>query len=201
MKKGYKFQSSDADWSDPFPTVSMRTDRDDFWMDAITGVVDKEKGEGLASIGVTSPCFTPSAASSADPASFQRVPLPADEQAERRALGHSSRIYDVLRLQHAPAREGEGLATYQEGGDTYAHHAWSTQPAGSDKTVQALERAQAYFESAGWAVRHVPTATGAPALLARNAADGTVSQLAPSVDGTLRVGVTTPVVGPGVTTA
>ncbi|WP_189978688.1 hypothetical protein [Streptomyces capoamus] len=63
VKRGYAFQSSDADWNDPYPTVSMRTERDDFWMDAITGVMDKEKGTGVASLGVTSPCFRPGDAS------------------------------------------------------------------------------------------------------------------------------------------
>lgn len=60
VKRGYRFQSSDADWNDPYPTVSMRTEPDDFWMDAITGVLDKEKGTGVPSLGVTSPCFRPS---------------------------------------------------------------------------------------------------------------------------------------------
>ncbi|MGW7637482.1 hypothetical protein [Streptomyces decoyicus] len=60
-KHGYKFQSADADgdWSDPFPSVDMRTEPDDFWMGAVTGVMDRQKGEGLAAITVTSPCFLP----------------------------------------------------------------------------------------------------------------------------------------------
>ncbi|MFI1365753.1 hypothetical protein [Streptomyces griseochromogenes] len=57
VKHGYKFQDSDGDWSDPFPSVDMRTPSDDFWMTVLTGVVDKAKGEGLAAISVTSPCF------------------------------------------------------------------------------------------------------------------------------------------------
>lgn len=60
VKRGYKFQSSDANWSQSFPIVNMRTEPDDFWMDAITGVVDREKGKGLATITVASPCFAPS---------------------------------------------------------------------------------------------------------------------------------------------
>ncbi|MHC5902593.1 hypothetical protein ACVNF4_01550 [Streptomyces sp. S6] len=56
--RGYKFQSSDADWSNPFPTVNMRTPSDDFWMSAITGIVNQDKGEGLAAIFVSSPCFS-----------------------------------------------------------------------------------------------------------------------------------------------
>ncbi|WP_237409175.1 hypothetical protein [Streptomyces sp. M2CJ-2] len=57
VKHGYEFQGSDADWSAPFPSVSMRTVPDDFWMTALTGVVDRAKTEGLASVSVTSPCF------------------------------------------------------------------------------------------------------------------------------------------------
>ncbi|MFJ7152000.1 hypothetical protein ACIQVT_28045 [Streptomyces sp. NPDC100445] len=131
VKQGYKFRSSDADWSGPFPTVGMRTEPDDFWMDAITGVLDKAKKEGAASLSVTSPCFTPGdTATTADPASLRRTT--ADEQAERRALEHSSRLYDALRLPHTRAREGDGLATYQEDDVVYAHHAWSTRPLSED---------------------------------------------------------------------
>ncbi|MFJ3726286.1 hypothetical protein ACIPYQ_27505 [Streptomyces sp. NPDC090045] len=60
LKQGYKYNSSgEADMSGPFPWVSMRTEPDDFWMEGITGVVDRAKGEGLASLKVTSPCFYP----------------------------------------------------------------------------------------------------------------------------------------------
>ncbi|MFI1162204.1 hypothetical protein ACH4UM_01015 [Streptomyces sp. NPDC020801] len=195
VKLGYKFQSSDADWSDPFPSVSMRTVPDDFWMTALTGVVDKAKGEGLAAISVTSPCFAADGSGTTDPASFRQDPT--DEQAERRALDHSSRIYDTLLVRHAPRQEGEGLATYQDGEDTYAHHAWSTEPLTEDAMVRALARAQAHFENLGWTLRQVPTATGVPALLARSTEDESVARLAPSADGTLRVAVTTPAVRPG----
>jgi hypothetical protein len=58
VKQGYKFSSKDADWDDPSPKVYMRTPSDDFWMDAIVGVTDKEKGEGIAALTVTSPCFS-----------------------------------------------------------------------------------------------------------------------------------------------
>ncbi|MER6571901.1 hypothetical protein ABT288_38430 [Streptomyces sp. NPDC001093] len=194
VKRGYKFQGSDADWSDPFPSVSMRTVPDDFWMSALTGVVDKAKGEGLAAITVTSPCFAANSSSTADPASFRQTAT--DEQAERRARDHSSRLYDALQVRHAPAREGEGLATYQDGEGTYAHHAWSTGLLPEDAMAQALARAQAHFESRGWTLQRVSTATGVPALLARNADDGSMAQLAPSTDGTLRVAVTTPTVPP-----
>jgi hypothetical protein len=194
VKLGYKFQSSDADWSDPFPSVNMRTVPDDFWMTALTGVVDKAKGEGLAAISVTSPCFTASSAGTADPASARRTD--SDEQAERRARDHSSRLYDALRVRHAARREGEGLATYEDGEDTYAHHTWSTESLSEDAMVQALLRAQAHFKSLGWTLRQVPTATGVPALLARNAKDGSLVRLAPSTDGTLRVAVTAPTARP-----
>ncbi|MGW6981023.1 hypothetical protein ACWGE1_16460 [Streptomyces sp. NPDC054932] len=61
LKQGYEYHSSDeADMSGPFPWVSMRTEPDDFWMEGITGVLDRTKGEGLATLKVTSPCFPPS---------------------------------------------------------------------------------------------------------------------------------------------
>ncbi|MBI0296970.1 hypothetical protein JBE04_21500 [Streptomyces sp. PRKS01-29] len=106
VKQGYKFQDSDADWSKPFPTVNMRTEPDDFWMDAVTGVVDRAKGEGLASIGVTSPCFAPAgdSASKTDSTALHSAPA-ADDPGVRRALDHSSRIYDALRVRHATQRE------------------------------------------------------------------------------------------------
>ncbi|MER6200958.1 hypothetical protein ABT234_26775 [Streptomyces sp. NPDC001586] len=60
LKQGYEYHSSDeADMSGPFPWVSMRTEPDDFWMEGITGVLDRSKGEGLATLKVTSPCFLP----------------------------------------------------------------------------------------------------------------------------------------------
>ncbi len=58
LKQGYTYNSSgEVDWAGPFPTVYMRTGPDDFWMDAVTGVMDRAKGEGLASLKVSSPCF------------------------------------------------------------------------------------------------------------------------------------------------
>ncbi|MFJ4864798.1 hypothetical protein [Streptomyces sp. NPDC088748] len=60
LKQGYKYNSSnEADMSGPFPWVSMRTEPDDFWMEGITGVLDRTNGEGLATLKVTSPCFLP----------------------------------------------------------------------------------------------------------------------------------------------
>ncbi|MER8031835.1 hypothetical protein ABTZ78_23060 [Streptomyces bauhiniae] len=190
VKRGYKFQNSDGDWSDPFPSVSMRTVPDDFWMTALTGVLDKAKQEGLAAISVTSPCFDAAESAATDPASFRRTV--SDQQAESRAREHSSRVYDALRVPHGPAREGEGVATYWENGDVFAHHTWSTQPIAEETAVRALDRARVHFESSGWAVRHVPAGTGVSGILARNAEDGSVAHLAPASDGTLRVGVTTP---------
>ncbi|MFK0049658.1 hypothetical protein ACIQU4_37275 [Streptomyces sp. NPDC090741] len=62
LKQGYKYNTSgEVDWASPFPTVYMRTEPDDFWMDAVTGVMDRAKGEGVASVKVTSPCFLPPA--------------------------------------------------------------------------------------------------------------------------------------------
>ncbi|MFF9392674.1 hypothetical protein [Streptomyces griseoluteus] len=190
VERGYKFQSSDGDWTDPFPSVSMRTVPDDFWMTALTGVLDKAKQEGLAAISVTSPCFEAEGSTTADPASFRQTD--SDHQAENRAREHSSRVYDALRVPHGPGGEGEGLATYRENGDVFAHHAWSTRPIEEETAVRALGRARVHFESSGWAVRHVPAATGASGILARNPDDGSVAHLAPAADGTLRVGVTTP---------
>lgn len=191
VKRGYEFQNSDADWSDPFPSVSMRTVPDDFWMTALTGVVDKAKGEGLAAISVTSPCFAANATGTAAPATFRTA---TDEQAERRALDHSSRIYDALRAPHAPTQEGQGISSYQDGRGTYTHHSWSTQPLTEEETARAMARAQTYFESEGWTVRHVATDNVVPAIVALNARDASVAQVAPSTTGAVRVAVTTPAV-------
>ncbi|MFD0376017.1 hypothetical protein [Streptomyces sp. NPDC127112] len=59
LKQGYTYNSGEDDWSTPFPAVYMRTEPDDFWMNAVTGVVDRARSEGLASLKVTSPCFLP----------------------------------------------------------------------------------------------------------------------------------------------
>ncbi|MGW7527627.1 hypothetical protein [Streptomyces sp. NPDC054783] len=193
VKLGYKFQSSDADWSKPFPHVNMRTEPDDFWMDAITGVVNRATGDGLASIGVTSPCFPRSASdqSTGDSTAFHRTQV--DEHAEQLALAHSSRIYDALHVRHAPAQEGGGISAYQDAEGAYVHHAWSTQPLSEEETAQALARVRTHFESAGWTVRHVLAEAGVPALVARNVEDESVAQVASSATGAVRVAVTTPV--------
>ncbi|MBT2368072.1 hypothetical protein J7E88_22830 [Streptomyces sp. ISL-10] len=204
LKQGYTYNSSgEDDWSGPFPSVYMRTEPDDFWMDAMTGVVDRAKGEGLASLGVTSPCFLPpgqsTASTTADPAALETPQ--ADDPAGRRALAHSSRIYDALRVSSAPPQPGEGLSTIRDTSGTSVHHTWSTEPLPEAETVRALARAQAYFQSAGWSVRHVPTGAGTPAVFARNPEEGTIAQVAPSTTGTVRIAVTTPGSGPAHTDA
>ncbi|MCF4139162.1 hypothetical protein L1856_24025 [Streptomyces sp. Tue 6430] len=198
LKQGYRYNSGEVDWSSPFPAVYMRTEPDDFWMDALTGVVDRAKGEGLASLKVTSPCFLPpeksSASTAADPAALET--LQADDPATHRALGHSSRIYDALRVRSAPTQPGEGLSTVRDESGISVHHTWSTEPLPEDERVRALARAQAYFQSAGWSVRHVPTHGGTPAVVARHPEEGTIAQAAASATGAVRVAVTTPLNGP-----
>lgn len=140
MRQGYKFQSSDADRSDPFPTVSMRTETDDFWMTALTGVLDKAKGEGLAAITVTSPCFSPGGDSAPDTAALRSSH--ADERAARGVLDHSSRIYEALQVRHASAaQDGEGLGSYQNAEGAFVQPTWSTPPLTEGAVVQAVGRA------------------------------------------------------------
>ncbi|MBT2403622.1 hypothetical protein J7I97_16520 [Streptomyces sp. ISL-87] len=196
LKQGYKHNTSgEVDWSGPFPAVYMRTEPDDFWMDAMTGVVDRAKGEGLASIGVKSPCFLPPGkATAADPAVLEAPQ--ADDPATLRALGHSSRIYDALRVASAPTQPGEGLSTVRDESGTSVHHTWSTEPLSEDERVRALVRVQAYFQSEGWSVRHMPTPEGTPAVIAGHPDERTVAQVAASTTGAVRVAVTTPVNGP-----
>ncbi|MEU7553904.1 hypothetical protein AB0B01_16420 [Streptomyces sp. NPDC044571] len=196
LKQGYKYNSSDEeDMSGPFPWVSMRTEPDDFWMEGITGVVDRAKGEGLATLKVISPCFLPPGkATTADPAAFETPQT--DDPATRRALGHSSRIYDALGVGSAPTQPGEGLSTVREEFGTSVHHTWSTEPLPEDERVRALARVQEYFQSAGWKVRHMPTLEGTPAVVAGHPEERTVVQVAASTTGAVRVAVTTPVNGP-----
>ncbi|MFD7337132.1 hypothetical protein ACFV98_14140 [Streptomyces violascens] len=193
-KQGYGFQSpgSERDWSDPFPSVFMRSAADDFWMDATTGVLDRAKGEGLAAITVTSPCFTASgeaAAHTASPVGYRAAST--DPVAERRILAHSSRIYDALRVPPSGMSEGEGLWTVEEdGGGVSLHHAWSTRASGHQEAVQAVGRGQAYFEGAGWLVRR----SGPGALAGLNREDHSVAQISADESGSIRVAVTTPAV-------
>ncbi|MEU8837683.1 hypothetical protein AB0D97_00960 [Streptomyces roseus] len=195
LKQGHKHNTSgEVDWAGPFPAVYMRTESDDFWMDAVTGVLDRAKGEGLASLKVTSPCFLPpgkaSAASSADPAALEAPPT--DDPAARRALGHSSRIYDALGVSAAPTQPGEGLSTVRGGAGAWVHHTWSTVPLAQEEGARAVTRAQAYFRSDGWSVRPIPAPQDAPALAAGHPVDHTVAQVAVSATGAVRVAVTVP---------
>ncbi|MDP9613537.1 hypothetical protein [Streptomyces demainii] len=193
VKQGYTFQDSDEDWSKPFPKVNMRTEPDDFWMDAVTGVVDRAKGEGLASIGVTSPCFAPAGepASKADSAALYSAPA-ADDPGARRALDHSSRIYDALRVRHTTQGGTDGVRVVRDADGTWLHHDWSTDLLTTKEAADALGRAQTYFESANWTVRRVATDASVPALFALHEEDKTVAQLVPSAEGMVRVAVTTP---------
>ncbi|MGW2084868.1 hypothetical protein [Streptomyces sp. NPDC001880] len=198
LKQGYKYNSSDKeDMSGPFPWVSMRTEPDDFWMEGITGVLDRTKGEGLATLKVRSPCFLPpgksSASTAAGPAALEEPQ--ADDPARHRALGHSSRIYDAPRVGSAPTQPGEGLGTVQDESGTSVHHTWSTEPLPEDEMVRALARAQVYFQRAGWSLRHVPMREGTPAVVARHLEEGAIAQVAASSTGAVRIAVTTSVNG------
>ncbi|MEV0262205.1 hypothetical protein AB0I49_12755 [Streptomyces sp. NPDC050617] len=196
VKLGYKFQSSDADgdWSDPFPSVDMRTEPDDFWIDAVTGVVDRKKGEGLAAITVTSPCFTSGESASAHASPAALHPSQTDEDAEKRVLGHSSRIYDALHASHGPAQEGEGLRTVQDAEGASLLHTWSTVPLTEDEAARVMGRAQAYFERTGWSVRALGTGEGsdASAVVALHGQDGSIAQVAQSSTRKIQVAVSTP---------
>ncbi|MFF5976066.1 hypothetical protein ACFY7C_31605 [Streptomyces sp. NPDC012769] len=200
LKKGYTYNTSgEVDWAGAFPTVYMRTEPDDFWMDAVTGVVDRAKGEGIASLKVTSPCFLPpgkasAGSAAADPAAFETAE--ADSPAARRALGHSSRIYDALGVGSVPPRTGEGLTTVRDEALAGVHHTWSTVPLSDEERTRAVARAETYFRGAGWNVRRLPAPEAAPALVAGHPEEHTVAQVAASPTGALRVAVTTPFDGP-----
>ncbi|MFE9371679.1 hypothetical protein ACFYM2_18155 [Streptomyces sp. NPDC006711] len=191
-KLGYAYQSSAGapDWSDPFPTVFLRTKNDDFWMDATAGVLDRAKGEGLAAITVTSPCFQASGGSATPATHVASLHAPlVDPTAERRALGHSSRIYDALRTPHAQI-PGDGLRPVNDHrGRAFLHHTWSAKVTGRDEATRAVARGQAYFEAAGWVVRR----QSAAALRGLNPDDHSVAQIAADDTGMIRVAVTTPV--------
>ncbi|MFF9077512.1 hypothetical protein ACF1FX_21625 [Streptomyces sp. NPDC014646] len=199
LKQGYEYDSSDKkDMSGPYPWVSMRTELNDFWMEGITGILDRAKGEGIATLKVRSACFLPPGKSST-PATAGPAALKAprtDDPTSSRALGHSSRIYDALQVASAPTQPGEGLRTVRDESRASVHHTWSTQPLPEAEIAKALERAQDHFQRAGWDVRRLPTAAGAPALVALHPEEGTIAQLAPSTTGAVRVAVTTPVSGP-----
>ncbi|AJT66206.3 hypothetical protein T261_4563 [Streptomyces lydicus] len=194
VKHGYTFQSADADgdWSDPFPSVNMRTKPDDFWMEALTGVLDRQKGEGLATITVTSPCFAPSNSGKANSASSM-LHTHNNEPAERQILAHSGRIHDALRVPNTPER-GSRPRQVQDSDGTWIHHAWSTAPLTGEETVRAMGRVQTHFTDMGWATHTLATETSFPALVAFNASDRSVAQVAPSSSGHIRVAVTSPAV-------
>ncbi|MFD8954886.1 hypothetical protein ACFV0B_39170 [Streptomyces xanthophaeus] len=199
LKQGYKYNSSDEkDMSGPYPWVSMRTEPDDFWMEGITGVLDRAKGEGIATLKVRSPCFLPpgkaSASTAAGPAAWEGPQ--AGDPARQRALGHSSRIYDALRAGPASGQPGEGLSTVRDESGTSVHHTWSTEPLPEDERARAVARAQAYFQDAGWDVRQVPTPEGIPAVVAGHPGEHTLAQVAASATGAVRVAVTTPADAP-----
>ncbi|MFD0371482.1 hypothetical protein [Streptomyces sp. NPDC127114] len=194
LKHGHLNTSGEEGWESDYPSVYMRTKTDDFWMNAVTGVLDRSKKEGIASLKVTSPCFLPPGkASSADPAAFE--PQDDDDPAARRALGHSSRIYDALRVGSAPAQPGEGLSRVPGESGTGVHHTWSTPVLSEEERVRVVERAGAYFRGAGWRVRPMPTAEGDPGVVAGHREEHTVAQVVVSATGAVRVAVTTPVDG------
>ncbi|MDJ0384154.1 hypothetical protein [Streptomyces sp. G-G2] len=187
VAQGYKFktESGDGDWSKPDPYVSMRTVPDDFWMELEVSVRDKATGDGVAYITVTSPCYFPKSGKTASPPPRA---LSADDASQQRVLAHSSRIYDALRVPHAPSGATE-LRTVEDDSATYVHHAWATAPLTEDRAARAMARARAYFEGSGWRVRTVPSR-----MVALHPADEVVAQLAPGHDGALLVGITGPAV-------
>ncbi|MEJ8648952.1 hypothetical protein WKI65_12840 [Streptomyces sp. MS1.AVA.3] len=195
VKHGYRFTSSEADgdWSDPFPSVNMRTEPDNFSVEALTGVMDRKKGEGLAAITVTSPCFLPKASEKPPATPSALHPVHNDERAERRVLAHSSRIYDALRAPYAPEQDSRAR-TVNDSDGTWLHHAWSTAPLASDEIPQVMARAQKHFARTGWTLRSLVTRAGAPALVAFSTQDQTVAQITPSPSGSIRVAVTGPAV-------
>ncbi|WP_330298317.1 hypothetical protein [Streptomyces sp. NBC_00503] len=188
---GYKFQdgTSDGDWSDPGATVHMRTASDDYWMTMGNSVTNETTGEGVAYIIVTSPCYVPKTADGSPSPSAQGLSsVTADEASEQRVLAHSSRIYDALRVPHS-ATAGAQLRTVEDGGATYVHHAWATEPLAADRAARAFERTREYLTGADWRVRTAPGR-----LVALHPADEVTAQLVSAPDGALQIGVTGPAV-------
>ncbi|WP_405529335.1 hypothetical protein OG592_15545 [Streptomyces avidinii] len=185
VERGFKFTSdtSDGDWSDPGTAVHMATVPDDYWLTISNSVTDRATGDGTAVLTVTSPCYFPTPGESASPSPQA---LSADGASLQRALGHSSRIHDSLRVRHAAA-SGAELRTIEHEGATYVHHAWSTEPLPEDRAARAMARAHGYLEGAGWRVRSVPGR-----LVALNPADEVAAQLARADHGGLNVGITGP---------
>ncbi|MEW2139724.1 hypothetical protein AB0892_24605 [Streptomyces sp. NPDC005409] len=83
--------------------------------------------------------YVPASGGSASP-SAQSQPLSADEASQQAVLAHSSRIYDALRVRHDAACRGE-LRTVENGGATYVHHAWATEPLAEDRAARVMARA------------------------------------------------------------
>ncbi|GGU17037.1 hypothetical protein GCM10010289_43480 [Streptomyces violascens] len=189
VKEGYTFTSPDADWSVPFPKFFMRTPTDDFRMDGIIGPTNKETGEGIAAISVTSPCFAGGAGtpSEANPAAYQTPPGTSD--AERRVLEHSSRIYEALRVRHQ-SQAGDGVSRVEDGTDLLTHHTWSTVPLSREALKGAIRRGRDSLGVEGWAVRSLPLENDQEMIVARHPADGSLARVVPSADGTIRVAIT-----------
>ncbi|MFH8597677.1 hypothetical protein [Streptomyces rimosus] len=193
VNQGYKFHSadSDGDWAEPFPSVGMRTEPDDFWMEALVGVLDRKTGDGLAAIKVTSPCFAPTKSGRTHTERSALQFKHHDEESERRLLAHSSRIFDALRAPYAPEHSSR-LRTVRDADGTWLHHAWTTAPLSEGETIRAMERVQVHLMGTGWTVRHLETDSGTPAVAALHANDRTVAQVAPSTSGSIRVTMTGP---------
>ncbi|MFE9400520.1 hypothetical protein ACFYNY_01945 [Streptomyces sp. NPDC006530] len=189
VKEGYTFTSSDADWSVPFPKFFMRTPTDDFWMNGLIGPTNKETGEGIAAISVTSPCFAGAAStpSGAGPAGYRTSPGTSD--AEHRVLGHSSRIYEALGVRHQPGTD-DGVSRVEDGADVLVHHTWSTVPLGAEARKGALRRGRDSLGGAGWDVRVLSPQGDEETIVARHPADGSLARVAASADGSVRVAVT-----------
>ncbi|MGW2864320.1 hypothetical protein [Streptomyces sp. NPDC001205] len=188
-KEGYTFASADADWNDPFPKIHLRTPKDDFWMDGIIGPTNKEAGEGIVAISVTSPCFAGSRGTrtAANPAAYGTPPGTSDS--ERRVLEHSSRIYESLGVRHQP-QAGDGVSRVEDGVDVLTHHTWSTVALGREELRSAIQRGRDGLGKTGWAVRSLPTEGDQEMLVARHPEDGSLARVAASVDGTIRVAIT-----------
>ncbi|WP_240361895.1 hypothetical protein [Streptomyces sp. MBT27] len=189
VEQGYTFTSPDADWSVPFPKFFMRTPTDDFWMNGLIGPTNKETGEGIAAISVTSPCFAGSAGtpSEADPAAYRTSPEMSD--AERRVLGHSSRIYEALGVHHQP-QAGDGVSRVEDGSDVLTHHTWSTVPLSGEERKRAMRRGRDSLNGAGWDVRVLPLESDEEMIVARHPVDGSLARVVASADGSVRVAVT-----------
>ncbi|MEV5240570.1 hypothetical protein AB0K89_15945 [Streptomyces cinnamoneus] len=206
VARGYAFQT-DGDWSDPFPSVAMRTDSDDFWMTAVTGVLNKESGDGLASIEVTSPCFRPAHSSGRDERASGHKPAPVvesltsdghqeldvDEALKRTVLAHSSKVFDALQVP-AIAEDADELRLIPGSSATAAklQHTWQTTPLNGAQANAAVTRLHRYVQEEDWRVcRDVAGENGGRYLVSEHR-DGTVLQMYCGVEGPLRVAIAAP---------